>query len=190
MWGSPENLFRRASYSSYRHPPTIPDATSFSPTLNQLTNNAPQLLRAIFKDLFFLVVSPQDIYIYAVESKLGPKFGFFWVKTWSKVASKLGPRFFFCLFFPKFIVFFGYLKKTQIVCRGAKIIFWQFVRVSKKGFSKKNVHFLFLSFLCWRKKKRKREKNGKIKFQKKNRKIVIFGCLWRKLVFFVKMSFF
>ena len=88
---------------------------------------------------------------------------------WSKI--------FFCLFFPSFIVFFGYLKKTQIVCRCAKIFFWQFVKVSKKGFSKKNVHFLFLSFLCWKKKKRKHEKNGKRKFQKKPRKIVFFGWL-------------
>ena len=48
-------------------------------------------------------------------------------------------------------MFFAGLKLTQIVCRGAKIIFWQFVRVSKKGFRKKNVHFLFLSFLCWNK---------------------------------------
>ena len=40
------------------------------------------------------------IYIYAVESKFGPRFGFFWVKTWSKVASKLGPRFFFACFSP------------------------------------------------------------------------------------------
>ena len=106
------------------------------------------------------------IYVYVVESKLGPRFGFFeskpgprfgflsqnlvqgCVKTWSKS--------FFCLFPPNCVVFFGYLTKIQVVCRGAKIIVWQCVRVSKKGFSKKKKKvctFLLLSFLGWRKKK-------------------------------------
>ena len=75
------------------------------------------------------------------------------------------------------------------MCRGAKIIFWQFVRVSKKGIRKKNVHFLFLSFLWLRKKKRKHEKMER-KISEKAQKNSVFGCLWRKLVFFVKMSFF
>ena len=51
------------------------------------------------------------IYIYAVESKLGPRFGFFesnlvqgCVKTWSKI---------FIACFPQFIVFFGYLKNHK-----------------------------------------------------------------------------
>ena len=72
------------------------------------------------------------IYIYAVESKLGPRFGFF--------ESKLGPRLrqnlvqdFFLLVFPQFYSVFLGILKTQIVCRGAKIFFGQFVRVSKKG---------------------------------------------------------
>ena len=60
----------------------------------------------------------------------------------------------------------------------------------KKRVFEKNVHFLFLSFLCWKKKKRKHENNGKRKFQKKPRKIVFFGWLWRKMFFFVKLSFF
>ena len=97
--------------------------------------------------------------------------------------SKLGPRLrqnlvqdFFLLVFPQFYSFFlGILKKTQIVCRGAKIISWQFVRVSKKGFSKKNVHFLFLSFLCWRKKKRKHEKMEKENFKKSPEKQCFLG---------------
>ena len=62
--------------------------------------------------------------------------------------------------------------------------------MSKKGFSKKNVHFLFLSILCWKKKKRKHEKHGKIKFQKKPRKIVFLGGYEEKWCFFVKLSFF
>ena len=77
------------------------------------------------------------------------------------------------------------------MCRGAKIFFWQFVRVSKKGFSKKNVHFLFLSFFMLEKEKEKlMKKMEKENFKKKNRKIVFFGRLWRTLVFFVKTSFF
>ena len=82
------------------------------------------------------------------------------VKTWSKIC--------FCLFSHNFIVFFGYLKNTHIVCRGPKIFFWQFVRLSKKGFfSKKNVHFLFLSFML-EKEKRKHEK--KLENEKKKKK--------------------
>ena len=94
---------------------------------------------------------PRHIYIYieiyAVESKPGPGFGGFLsqnlvqgcVKTWSKI--------FFCLFFPSFVVFFGYLKKTQIVCTGAKN-FWQFVKVVKKRvFEKKCALFVFVFFM-------------------------------------------
>ena len=74
-------------------------------------------------------------------------------------------------------MFLGSLKKAQIVCRGAKIIIWQFVRVSKRRvFEKKCALFVFV-FLCWRKKKRKHEKNGKRKLKKKAQKIVFFGCL-------------
>ena len=71
------------------------------------------------------------------------------------------------------------------MCRCAKIFFWQFVKVSKKGFSKKNVHFLFLSFLCWKKKKRKHEKNGKGKFQKKAQKNSVFWVVVKKNVLFL-----
>ena len=89
------------------------------------------------------------IYIHAVELKIRPRFGGFWVENPSKVALKIRPRF-FLLAFPIFIVFFAGLKKTQIVCRGAKN-FLAVCQGVKKGFSKKNVHFLFLSFLCWNK---------------------------------------
>ena len=85
----------------------------------------PFFFNTIFLGFFFAIFGQKDvhfltkllyIYIYAVESKLGPRFGVFWVKTRSKVASKLGPRFFFLLvFFPSFIVFLGYLKNTNSV---------------------------------------------------------------------------
>ena len=75
------------------------------------------------------------------------------------------------------------------MCRGAKIIFWQFVKVSKKGFSKKNVHFLFLSFSCWTKKKTKREKHGKGKFQKAQKNSV-FWVVVKKFLFVCKIVIF
>ena len=62
--------------------------------------------------------------------------------------------------------------------------------MSKKGFRKKNVHFLFLSFCMVEKEKEKTWKKWKNKISKKAQKIVFFGCLWRKLVLFVKTSFF
>ena len=33
------------------------------------------------------------------------------------------------------------------MCRGANIIFWQVVGLSKKGFQNKNVHFIFVFFV-------------------------------------------
>ena len=45
--------------------------------------------------------------------KTWSKIWVFWVKTWSKVASKLGPSFLLLVFSPNFIVFFGYLKKHK-----------------------------------------------------------------------------
>ena len=54
--------------------------------------------------------------------------------------------------------------KTHIVCRGAKIFFGQFVRVSKTGFPKKFAFFGF--FLCWINQKRKDEKLEKETFKK------------------------
>ena len=84
-------------------------------------------------------------------------------------------------------MFFGHLKKTQIVCRGAKIIFWQFVRVSKKGIRKKNVHFLFLSFFVGERKRENMKKMEKIKKAQKNS---VLGVCEENWSFFVKMSFF
>ena len=63
-------------------------------------------------------------------------------------------------------------------------MFGQFVRLSRKGFRHKMCTFCFLSFLCWRKKKRKHAKIGKQKVQKTPRKIVFWGWLWTKMVLF------
>ena len=100
--------------------------------------------------------------------------------------SKLGPRLrqnlvqdVFLLVFPQFYSVLGYLEKTQIVCRGAKIIFWQFVRGVKKGFSKKNVHFLFLSF-CVGERKRENMKKWKKKISKKAQKNSVFWVFVKK----------
>ena len=108
------------------------------------------------------------IYMHAVELKIRPRFGGFWVENPSKVALKIRPRF-FLLVFPSFIVFFAG-QKTQIVCRGAKIVFWQFVRVSKKGFLKKMCTFCFRLFYVGKSKKDNTEKVEEENFKKKTEK--------------------
>ena len=50
----------------------------------------------------------------------------------------------------------------------------------QKRVFEKNVHFLFLSFLCWRKKKRKHEKTGKQKKNKKKQKNSVFVVVVNK----------
>ena len=52
------------------------------------------------------------IYIYAVESKVCPRFGLFWVKHLAKVETK-SVQYLFCLSSPNFIVLFGYLKNYK-----------------------------------------------------------------------------
>ena len=89
----------------------------------------------------------------------------------------------FCLFFPQFYSGFCWSKKTQIVCRGAKIIFWQFLRVSKKGFSKKDVHFLFLSFYVGTSKKDNMRKVERKISQKKTQKNSVFWVVVKKNAF-------
>ena len=108
------------------------------------------------------------------ESKLGPRLGQSLVQDFR--------------LFPKFYSILG-ISKSQIVCRGAKICFWQFVMVSRKGFSKKNVHFLLLSFLCWKKKMRKYEKLGKENFRKNAQQNCVLGGCEQKRCFFAKMTF-
>ena len=84
--------------------------------------------------------------MHAVEFKAGPRFGVFVLKTGPNYKFKTGPIFF--TVFP-FLVFWGYVLKTQIVSICAKIVFsqnWsgcQNLRISKK------LHFfVFMSFLC------------------------------------------
>ena len=75
------------------------------------------------------------------------------------------------------------------MCRGAKIFFWQFVRVSK-GFSNKNVHFLFLFFFYVGKSKKENMKKWEGKFQKNAKKNSVFWVVVKKNgSFFVKLSF-
>ena len=47
------------------------------------------------------------------------------------------------------------------MCRGAKIILWQFVRVSKKGFRKKCALFVFVFFVLEKSKKENTKKMEK-----------------------------
>ena len=95
------------------------------------------------------VARSNGIYIYlfihthiCCRVKLGPRFGFFELKLGPKVASKLGPRFsgLFSLILECFLVI---LKKTQIVCRGAKIVFGS---LSGWVFEKKCAFFVFVFF--------------------------------------------
>ena len=73
------------------------------------------------------------MYTHTLESKLGPRFFSFESKLGPRLRQKLGPIC-FLLVLLNFVVFSGVSLKTQRVCRGAKIVVWQFVRVSKKGF--------------------------------------------------------
>ena len=92
----------------------------------------------------------QCVYIYiCCRVKTWSKIWVFSIKTWSKVGAKLGPRFVFACFSP-ILKCFGVSKNTQLVCRGAKIIFWQFVRISKEVFAQKCAPLVFV-FLRWRK---------------------------------------
>ena len=87
--------------------------------------------------------------------------------------------FFVC--FPQFYSVFCWSKKSQIVCRGAKIIFWQFLRVCfclvYVGTSKKD-------------NMKKMEKDNKKK--KKQKKLCFLGgCeefFFGKNVFFIKIG--
>ena len=52
---------------------------------------------------------------YAVELKIGPRFGGFCVKASPRVVLKTGPSFFFFTVFPSFVVFLACLKNTNSV---------------------------------------------------------------------------
>ena len=89
--------------------------------------------------------------MYVVESKIGPRLSFSsqtlvqgWVKNWSKMFSL------FCLNFRVLEV----LLKSQIVCKGAKIIFWQVVGVFERD-SKKCGFFVFVVFMLEKEKEKR-----------------------------------
>ena len=86
------------------------------------------------------------VYIYAVASKLGPRFGFFWVETWSKVAPKLNPRF-VCLF-SQFYSVFSYLKKSTNSVWGCENTFWAVCQGVKTRVFKNKYALLVFVFLC------------------------------------------
>ena len=69
--------------------------------------------------------------------------------------------------------------KSQIVCRGAKILFFAFCQGVKKGYSKKMCIFVFVFFIL-EKEKRKDENNGKGQFQKKAKKISVSWVVGNK----------
>ena len=48
-------------------------------------------LRHIYIYMYMYMYMYMYVCVCAVESKLGPRFGLFGVKTWSKVASKVSP---------------------------------------------------------------------------------------------------
>ena len=59
-------------------------------------------------------------------------------------------------------------------------VFLQNFGMSKMRFSKRKLHFLFLSFLCWRNRNRKKEKQTKWKRPKNPIKIGFFGVVIQK----------
>ena len=103
------------------------------------------------------------------------------VKTWSKI--------FLCLFSPNFKVFWGIFKNTNSV-QGCENIFRQFVRVSKKGFRKQNVHFCFcLFYVGERKREKMKKKNGNENFKTIAQKKVFWGVGCEQQMFFAEMAF-
>ena len=125
------------------------------------------------------------IYICAVESKFCPRFAFFESKIWPRLSHK-SVQDLVCLFPPpQFYSVLGYLKNTQIVCRGAKNVFLQVVEVSKKRVSNTKSAFFFGLFML-DKAKEKRWKNEKNQTENS----VIWGGCEEKRSFFVKMTIF
>ena len=105
-----EILWNHYFNSGFRGGPII-DPTKWTTYWPQSPPNVDHLLALQQKYIYIYIYIHTYMYIYGVESKLGPRL-FFWVKTWSKVGSQLGPRF-FGLFSPKFIVFWGILTITN-----------------------------------------------------------------------------
>ena len=123
------------------------------------------------------------IYLYVVESKLGPRFGFF--------ESRLGPRWRqnlvqeFLLVLPNFIVFLDTSKKHK-QCVGVRKYFVAVCQGVKKGCSKKKCALFVFVFFMLEKEKRETMKKLKMTSKKKNRKLVFWGWLWTKRCFFCR----
>ena len=64
--------------------------------------------------------------MHAVELKSGPRFGVSSVKNWSKSSVKNWSKFFFSLFLPIFIVFFGYFENANSVTLCQNSVFAKF----------------------------------------------------------------
>ena len=106
---------------------------------------------------------PLLIYIYAIESKICPRLGLFWVKNLAKVESKIGPRRFFACFFP--VPWPLGVPKTHKQCVGVRTyLLLQAVKASKKGGSTKCM-FCFCLFSVG---ESEREKMKTKTFLKKN----------------------
>ena len=93
--------------------------------------------------------------------------GFYKLKTGPSYKLKTGPSFFLLFFRLFYSVFFDFFCNTNSVTMCVKIVFLQNFGLSKMRFSKRKMHFLFFSFLCWkiqtekRKRKQKRENSKK-----------------------------
>ena len=94
--------------------------------------------------------------------KLGPVFNTRLGPVFNARSSKLVQ---FFAVFPSCIVFLAFFE-THIVSQCVKIVFLQNFGFIKMRFSNRKLHFLFLSFLCWR----ERERNRKRKKQRKGEK--------------------
>ena len=103
------------------------------------------------------------IYIYVVELKAGPRFGVSSVKNWSKPSVKNWSKFFCFTVFSHSIVFWGIFENTNSVtlCQNSVCVFFFILGMSKMRCSKRKLHFVFLSFLCWRNRNKKKMEKAK-----------------------------
>ena len=97
------------------------------------------------------------------------------LKSGPSLKLKSGQSFFF-ISPPHFYSVFWALLKTQIVSHCAKIVFLQnFGDVKNEVFEKKIAFFVFVFFLCWKNKNRRKKNKQNGKGQKNPIKILFFG---------------
>ena len=121
------------------------------------------------------IITPQHIYIY--------------IYTYIYCRVKNLSKNFVCLLFPNFIVLWESKKNTNSVY-GCENNFFVGYRGVKKGVSKKNVHFLFLSFFMLDKANEKRWKMEKENFIKSPEKQCFLGGCEEKRSFLLEWHFF